>query len=159
MLDIGRTATFGVMVTDEGRGSIHRLFGRPVIRYDLHPDDAARLQRGLIHLAEIFFAAGAREVIAPVTGVPTLRDGDVGPLRAARLRPRDLHLMAFHPLGSARAGADPRRSVVDGDLRVHGVQNLHVADGSAVPSSPGVNPQLTIMALATRAARRIAAGG
>lgn len=158
MLDVGRTASFGVMVTDEGRGAIHHVLGRPVLRYDLDRADAARFQRGFERLAEIFFAAGAREVVVPVTGVPTLRDGDLGPLRAARVRPRDLHLMAFHPLGTARAGADPQRAVVDGDLRVHGLANLYVADGSVVPSSPGVNPQLTIMALATRAARRIARG-
>ena len=41
--------------------------------------------------------------------------------------------MAFHPLGTARAGADPRRAVLDGDLAVHGVAGVHVADGSAVP--------------------------
>jgi choline dehydrogenase-like flavoprotein len=60
--------------------------------------------------------------------------------------------MAFHPLGTARAGADPADSVVDGDLRVHGIDGLHVSDGSVIPSSLGVNPQITIMALATRLA-------
>jgi choline dehydrogenase-like flavoprotein len=60
--------------------------------------------------------------------------------------------MAFHPLGTARAGADPRQSVVDPDLALHGVTGVHVCDGSAVPSSLGVNPQITIMALATRLA-------
>ncbi|MBJ7518973.1 MAG: GMC family oxidoreductase [Solirubrobacteraceae bacterium] len=159
MLDVRRSASFGVMVTDEGRGAVHSVLGRPVLRYDLHPGDAARFQRGFAHLAEIFFAAGAREVIVPVSGLPALRDRDVEPLLRARVRPRDLKLMAFHPLGTARAGADPERSVVDGDLRVHGLANLFVADGSVVPSSPGVNPQLTIMALATRAARLIAARG
>jgi choline dehydrogenase-like flavoprotein len=73
-------------------------------------------------------------------------------LRAARVTPRDISAMAFHPLGTARAGADPRRAVVDGDLRVHGIAGLHVADGSVVPSALGVNPQITIMALATRLA-------
>jgi choline dehydrogenase-like flavoprotein len=48
--------------------------------------------------------------------------------------------------------ADPRAGVLDGDGRVHGTQGLHVCDGSAVPTSLGVNPQLTIMALATRLA-------
>ena len=42
--------------------------------------------------------------------------------------------------------------MIDGDLAVHGVRGVYVADGSAVPSSLGVNPQLTIMALATRLA-------
>jgi choline dehydrogenase-like flavoprotein len=63
--------------------------------------------------------------------------------------------MAFHPLGTARAGANPSRSVVDGDLRLHGVQGVYVADGSVVPSSLGVNPQITIMALATRLAHHL----
>ena len=88
----------------------------------------------------------------PLRGVPTLRDGDSGPLHAARIAPRDVKAMAFHPLGTARAGRRPGTSVVDGDLRVHGVEGLHVSDGSAVPSALGVNPQITIMALATRLA-------
>jgi choline dehydrogenase-like flavoprotein len=60
--------------------------------------------------------------------------------------------MAFHPLGTARADARSTHGVVDGDLAVHGVHGVYVADGSAVPSPLGVNPQLTIMALATRLA-------
>ncbi|HEU4657844.1 MAG TPA: GMC family oxidoreductase [Capillimicrobium sp.] len=152
MLDARRLAQFGVMVSDTARGRVHRLLGRPVVRYDLHPADARRFQRGLELLARIWFAAGAREVVVPVAGVPALRDGDVSPLRAARVRPRDLSLMAFHPLGTARAGADPRRSVVGPDLQVHDVPGLYVSDGSVVPSSLGVNPQITIMALATRLA-------
>ena len=74
----------------------------------------------------------------------------------ARVRPRDVKAMAFHPLGTARAGADPARAVVDPDLQVHGVRGLYVADGSAVPSSPQVNPQVTIMALAVRLGRALA---
>jgi choline dehydrogenase-like flavoprotein len=60
--------------------------------------------------------------------------------------------MAFHPLGTVRADRDAARGVLDGDLRVHGVEGLYVADGSVMPSSLGVNPQITIMALATRLA-------
>ncbi len=60
--------------------------------------------------------------------------------------------MAFHPLGTARADADPDRGVLGPDLGVHGVDGLYVSDASAVPSSLGVNPQITIMALATRLA-------
>ena len=63
--------------------------------------------------------------------------------------------MAFHPLGTARADARASHGVTDGDLALHGVAGLHVADGSVVPSALGVNPQLTIMALATRLAFRL----
>ncbi len=55
--------------------------------------------------------------------------------------------MAFHPLGTARAG---HGGVLDADLRVRGRDHLYVCDGSAVPTALGVNPQLTIMALADR---------
>jgi choline dehydrogenase-like flavoprotein len=63
--------------------------------------------------------------------------------------------MAFHPLGTARAGADPRRSVTDASGLVHGVPGLYVADASVVPTALGVNPQITIMALAARMAFRL----
>jgi choline dehydrogenase-like flavoprotein len=72
-----------------------------------------------------------------------------------RARPRDLKLMGFHPLGTARAHARATHGVTDGDLAVHGVRGLYLADGSVVPSALGVNPQLTIMALATRLAFRL----
>lgn len=152
MLKARRTASFGVMVHDTGRGTVKRQLGQTVIRYDLHPDDAARFQKGMATLAEVFFAAGAREVIVPLAGVPTLRNGDVTPLTGRPIQPKHVAAMAFHPLGTARAGADPTTSVVDPDLRVHGIEGIHVSDGSVVPSSLGVNPQITIMALATRLA-------
>ncbi|MCW3017521.1 MAG: glucose-methanol-choline oxidoreductase [Solirubrobacterales bacterium] len=152
MLAARRTASFGVMVHDTGRGTVRRHLGQTVIRYDLHRDDAARFQRGMAVLADVFFAAGAREVIVPLAGVPTLTGGDTAPLTGAHIRPRHVSAMAFHPLGTARAGTDPAQSVVDADLRVHGIDGLYVSDGSVVPSSLGVNPQITIMALATRLA-------
>jgi choline dehydrogenase-like flavoprotein len=135
-------AMFGLMVSDSSRGSVRALAGRPVIRYDLGEQDVARFRSGLARMEELFRAAGAREVYLPLPH-------GVAPASA---RPRDLKLMAFHPLGTARADARPRHGVVDGDLRLHGVRGVYVADGSVVPSALGVNPQLTIMALATRLA-------
>jgi choline dehydrogenase-like flavoprotein len=154
-LNMRRTATFGVMISDSESGTVHSRLGRPVIRYDLPQLDAERFRRGFELLAEIFFAAGAREVLVPIDGVPPLRDGDLTPLRTHRIRPRQLSPMAFHPLGTARMGADPEHAVVDENLQVHGVAGLHVCDGSVVPSSLGVNPQITIMALATRLAYKL----
>jgi len=56
-----------------------------------------------------------------------------------------------HILGGAVIGGDPERGVVDSQHRVFGYRNLLVCDGSAVPANPGVNPSLTITALAERA--------
>jgi choline dehydrogenase-like flavoprotein len=137
-----RLAQFGLMVSDSSRGSVRSLAGRPLIRYDLREEDVARFRRGLARLRELFRAAGAREVYLPLPP-------GVEPHRA---RARDLKPMAFHPLGTARADARPAHGVVDGELSLHGVRGVHVADGAVVPSSLGVNPQLTIMALATRLA-------
>lgn len=56
-----------------------------------------------------------------------------------------------HFLGGAVLGVDPTQSVIDPYHRVHGYSTLHVMDGSAMPANPGVNPSLTITALAERA--------
>ena len=145
MADYRRLALFGLMVSDSSRGSVRTLARRPLIRYDLVDDDLMRFRLGLARVRELFEAAGAREVYLPLPhGV-----------RPEHARVRDLKLMAFHPLGTARADARPTHGVVDGDLAIHDLQGLYVADGAAAPSSLGVNPQLTIMALATRLAFRL----
>jgi cholesterol oxidase len=64
-----------------------------------------------------------------------------------------------HILGGAVIGADPDQGVVDADQRVFGYENLLVCDGAAVPANVGVNPSLTITALAERAMSRIPAAG
>lgn len=141
-------SVFGLMVSDSSRGTVRALGGRPLIRYDMNAEDLLRFRNGLARMRELFSAAGAREIYLP------LPEG-VAPEAARR---RDLKLMAFHPLGTARAHARPDQGVVDGSLAVHGLRGLYIADGSVLPSSLGVNPQLTIMALATRLALRLLGG-
>jgi choline dehydrogenase-like flavoprotein len=151
MLRYQHMSQFGLMVSDVSRGSVRKRGGRVEIRYDLCREDVATFKRGIELLCELYAAAGATALYPPVEGA-----GEVDPreLRAlpSDIRPRDLTLMAFHPLGTARADARPAHGVVDGDLKMHGAEGVYVADGSVVPSSIGVNPQITIMALATRLA-------
>jgi cholesterol oxidase len=60
-----------------------------------------------------------------------------------------------HPLGTARMADTPELGVVNADGEVFGYPGLYVADSAAVPTALGVNPSLTIAALAERVARRI----
>jgi choline dehydrogenase-like flavoprotein len=62
-----------------------------------------------------------------------------------------------HLNGTARMGADPRTSVVDADCRCWDIPNLWICDGSVFPTVGGVNPSLTIQAIACRTADRIKA--
>lgn len=153
-----RIASFGLMVQDTSRGRVRLVRDRPVVTYNLNDDDLARIKRALDVLGRVFLAGGARTVLLPVHGFQEIHGAaDLDRFRAARLRAHDIDISAYHPLGTARMGADPRASVIDADHQVHDTPGLYVVDGAAVPSSLGVNPIVTIMTLATRAAERLAA--
>jgi cholesterol oxidase len=64
-----------------------------------------------------------------------------------------------HILGGAVIGGDPTRGVIDARQRVFGYENLLVCDGSAIPANVGVNPSLTITALAEHAMSHVPAAG
>lgn len=154
-----RTEQFGAMVRDTGTGSVHHgPGGRTLIRYHLTPRMQAALQHACAGLAELFLRGGAEAVALPIAGTPPVRTLDQARTVASiRLHPRGFRLMGPHPLGTARMGRDARDAVVDFGHRVFGTTGLYVADGSVVPTSLGVNPQVTIMAFALRAADLIAA--
>jgi choline dehydrogenase-like flavoprotein len=150
-------SSFGFLVEDSSRGSVSAVMGQPMIRYWLSDRDVAHIKRGLDVLAQVYFAAGARRVHVPVAGFEILEGpDDLVKLRRANLRAWDLDLSAYHPLGTARMGIDRAASVVGPDHQVHDTPGLYVVDGASVPTSLGVNPQVTIMAMATRAAEKIA---
>ena len=65
-------------------------------------------------------------------------------------------LVSTHAQGTCRMGDDPARSAVDRNCESHEVRRLYVGDGSLIPRTLSVNPSLTIMALATRLADRLA---
>jgi choline dehydrogenase-like flavoprotein len=154
-----RTAVVAAMLHDETRGEVGAdRHGRPKLRYELSPDDAAALWRGVHAAAEILLAAGARQVMVPL-GTPLIArtTAELAPLLRHRYRPLDPILTSVHPMGSLPLGSDPRRSVVDPDGRHHQVQGLYVADGSVFPTSIGGPPQLSIYATGRKVARTVCA--
>jgi choline dehydrogenase-like flavoprotein len=65
-----------------------------------------------------------------------------------------IELMTVHIMGTARMADDPRRGATDGAGQVHGVEGLVIADASVLPTSVGVNPQESIVAMTLRNAER-----
>lgn len=160
--DAGRQASFIVLVRDgaDRRRSTGEVWvdpnGRTRIRYRLGETERRSLVAGLQAAARIHLAAGARRAFtfhAPPVFVA--RDGDVSRIAGASVAPNRVALFSAHVNGTCRIGTDPLTSGCTPDGERHGVPGLYVADGSLFPTGLGVNPQETIMALATVVARRI----
>jgi choline dehydrogenase-like flavoprotein len=103
----------------------------------------------------ILAAAGAREIFTAHARMQRWRDGF--PAEAFRFGPGRGALYSFHIMGSARMGASPELSAASPTGETWDVRNLVVADGSAFPTASGVNPMITIEAIAHLNARRLAA--
>jgi hypothetical protein len=159
--EIPRLAIFGGMLHDDGGGRVHRWLSRePLVLYKMIKRDKARLMKGIHTVARMAFAAGAREVMLPVFGMPTVTKlSELDFLIDHAPSARKVECMAFHPLGSAKMGIDRTRGVVKLTGETWDVDNLVVADGSVLPTSIGVNSQLPVMAVATKIARGFARTG
>jgi len=158
MENYDRVASFGVMVSDRSKGRV-RLGpgGRPLIFYWFGRRERDLLQKGMAMVSRVFLAAGAREVYPALHGHRVLKGvDDLERMEQARTAAADYLLTAFHPLGTCRMAPEASSGVVSPTHEVFGVPGLYIADGSVVPSSVAVNPQVTIMALATRAADLLA---
>jgi choline dehydrogenase-like flavoprotein len=153
----GHIASIGVHLHDRSEGRVGLTSnGSLRLSYRLLEDEARQIQFGIARAAEIHFAAGATEVYPNVGPVSVIPRGRLEQFESMRLKPADLRLEAFHPMSSARMGADADASVCDVSGAVRGVAGLHVADASLLPTSVGVNPMMTIIACATHVAGEVA---
>ncbi len=118
--------------TEPGRVEVDRR-GTTAVHKTLNAEDRARRARGFDAIHAIFRSTGALAI----------HDGQFG--------------IGLHLMGCCALGTDPRRSVVGPDFRLHGHRRTFVADSSLFPNAPGINPSLTVMALALRAAEEIRA--
>jgi GMC oxidoreductase len=158
MLAYDRIASTGVHLSDRSSGRVGLARdGSLRLTYRLTRDEARTLAYGIARAAEIFFAAGAREVYPQVSGNPVIRPGGVAAFESSPPRPSELRLEAFHPMGTAAMGADESRGVTTPEGAVRGTEGLYVADASLLPTSLGVNPMMTVIACASRIAGRLAA--
>lgn len=119
-------------------------------------EDVKRLITALEHVGAEAFRNKARRV-RPATHRPLdIRRSALADL-GRLITPRDLVLTSGQPLGGNPMGDESSGGVVDEHFRVYGTENLFVCDASVLPTATTVYPQLTIMALADQAARRVVA--
>lgn len=152
-------AVGAVLLHDETRGRVRvTRRGRPVARYWPDAEDTRELLRGIRAAAELYFAAGATRVWLPFAGMAPLTHAGAldGALLRARARPHTLQLNSVHPQGTCAFGdaADTSATTPYGELWEE--RGIFVCDASLFPTSVGVPPQVTIMALATANAAYIA---
>jgi choline dehydrogenase-like flavoprotein len=176
MADVGHYAPLVGIVRDRDGGQVRvSRGGRTRIEYRISRSDAATTRQALLAMARLARAAGAERLIAlgtpaawydvpvPATGTESGWVDYLDRLAAFDFAPNRGALFSAHQMSSARAGANPRTSATDpwgrvrSDARGGLIRGLHVADASLCPTAVGVNPMVTIMAMASRVANAIAA--
>ena len=132
--------------------------GSPQLDYKMNEYFFDAAKRALLAMAEIQFAAGAKEVFPldeRVSGYRTWAEAKAG-LAALALKPLSTRVVSAHVMGGCTMAKDEKEGVVNVYGRHHQVENLSVMDGSVFPTSIGANPQLSVYGLAWRNAARLA---
>jgi choline dehydrogenase-like flavoprotein len=161
-----RATNFGTLVGSDPSGSVRKrpdiLFGH-AIEWNQNPDEISRISRALATLVRIARAAGARRIVLPTHPALSIKlDSSIDQTLSAMDRllndKRYFNFATAHPQGGNMMASEPHgERVVDLDFRVRDCDNLFVCDASIFPRGIRVNPQWTIMALASLAAESIAA--
>jgi choline dehydrogenase-like flavoprotein len=167
--DVGRLAHMGhvgILLRDRDTGRVvPNRWGHARVLYDVSPYDAAHMRRALEAAARVMAAAGAEELFTLQTPPARCRPTGNGWLErfmaeadGTGYRKLRLSYVSFHQMGTAAMAADPTRGAVDERGETFDVRGLFVADGSTFPAPSGVNPMITIMAVADHVAHGILAG-
>ena len=164
MRELPKLSLTGILLRDSGAGRVTVRDGTARVDYRLSRQDLTHMRKGIEAGARILEAAGAREIFTSQAAYVAYRPGQSGGIEAFMdevdrhgYGPGQIGYVSFHQMGSCRMGNDSQTSVIGADHQAHAVNGLFVADGSAFPSASGVNPMITIMAMAHRASRFIAA--
>lgn len=157
--DLAHHLDWGVAVKAEARGRVRRVRGRTIVTYTPTRQDVAQFRRGLRVLGEMMLAAGAEHVDPGIRGLRAPISDPAQLCHIEREGPRNpaaFTAAITHMFGTARMGSDRSASVVRPDFRHHHVDTLYIADSSVFPTATGVNPQVSIMAVAQLCARSVA---
>jgi choline dehydrogenase-like flavoprotein len=162
---ISNTMPIGVLLRDRDGGEVRvGRDGEPVVRYRLSEFDRGHLRTGLDAGAQLLEAVGARRIfsshgkwVAYDPGRSGSREQFMADADSAGYGSGEVVLNSFHIMGSARMGGSPEVSACDPSGQTWEVRNLYVLDGSSFPTASGVNPQISIQAIAHMCAQELAA--
>ncbi|WP_369637596.1 GMC family oxidoreductase N-terminal domain-containing protein [Nocardia sp. JMUB6875] len=165
MLKLANTVAVGIITRDRDHGSVETdRKGEAVVNYRLSARDAAHMHTGIVNAASILEAAGAQRIfsghqagVGYEPGVSGSHEEFAARAEAAGYAPGRCAMGALHIMGSARMGGSPTDSATDPDGATWDVPNIVVADGSCFPTASGVNPMVSIEAIAHMNATRLAA--
>lgn len=148
--------TAACLVEDDNEGWITMGPDRqPYMFFNLEGADLERVHRGVKLTCQLLFAAGAKKVLLPFADLHELAGPDELDLIDRRPRRAEgIELMTVHIMGTAGMHADRSRGVTSETGAVHDLDGLVIGDGSVIPTSIGVNPQETIIAMTLRNAER-----
>jgi choline dehydrogenase-like flavoprotein len=163
VLRLGHVNVAGILLRDRDHGRVvTRRDGSPIWKYSISKFDQSHVRVGVRRAAEMLAESGAREVITssvrPVRWIPGSGSLDAFQEEADAMGygPNRTSYFSFHQMGTARMGSDPATSVVDANNEAHDTKGLYVMDGSCFPTASGVNPMLSIAAIAHRGATILA---
>ncbi len=149
-------ASCGVMVGDVSEGTVRTGPSpmRSAMTYDVVDEDVRVHKKGIIQIAEIYFAAGALEVHPGIIGGGVFTKLDAL-AKCVQSAPIDkMNIYASHPMGTCRMSGDKKAGVVKPTGETWDVEGLYVSDASVFPTSLGVNPQVTVMSTSVQIARQ-----
>ena len=165
MQALSHSVPVGVLLRDRDGGEVKvGRDGEPVPRYRLSEFDLAHVRTGVDGAAQIHEAAGARRIYSSHSrwvsydpGASGSRERFMSDADACGYGPGRCQFGSFHIMGSARMGGSPAQSACDPAGETWDVSDLHVCDASAFPTASGVNPMISIEAIAHMNARAMAA--
>lgn len=168
-----------VLTRDRESGQIVRdpIRGNPRVIYSPSKFDSRNNLMGMVAMAKILYIQGAQEIHPTLPGLrpfiraqresPTIQDAAAGiaderfqcwlrEMEAHGNRSPDTPFFSAHQMSSCRMSSTENDGVVDEYGKVWGCERLYVADASVLPSASGINPMVTIMAIAERIGSAIA---
>jgi len=163
---VRRAAPFIVLTRDSSGGRVRITSGgQPYFEYRPGKEEKRLMKQGMSTAARMHHAAGAERIITLHTARLIWERESSGSIEkfckqidAASTSPNRLPLFSAHQMGTCRLGSDSASAVCDESGAVYGLSGAFVADASLFPASSGVNPMITVMALARHVARGLARG-